>query len=73
MEKPILDGARSRFRVSSAEVGGLDRWQRVEVGFALVSVAPHQASAIMDEVEGFVWSFPEVEVLFAERSWLEQA
>ncbi len=71
--KPIIDGARHRFRVSAAEVGGLDRWQRAEIGFAVVSVASHQARAIMDEVERFVWSFPEVEVLLAERSWLDDA
>jgi len=70
--KPIVEGARQRFRVSAAEVGGLDRWQRAELGFAVVSAVPHQASAIMDEVERFVWSFPEVEVLLAERNWLEE-
>jgi uncharacterized protein YlxP (DUF503 family) len=69
---PILEGARRRYRVASAEVGRQDEWQRAELGFAAVSGTVRQAGAIIDEVERFVWSFPEVEVLEAERTWLEE-
>ena len=30
------------------------------------------AGAIIDEVERFVWSFPEIEVIEADRTWLEE-
>jgi uncharacterized protein len=70
---PIVEGARRRFRVASAEVGHQDDWHRAELGFAAVSGTVRQAGAIIDEVERFVWSFPEVEVLEADRTWLEEA
>lgn len=70
---PILDGARRRYRVSAAEVGHQDRWQRAELGFAVVSGSVAQAGAVVDEVERFIWSFPDVEVSSTERTWLEDA
>ena len=67
--RPIVDGARHRFRISAAEVGYQDKWQRARLGFAVVAADAGQATEVMDHVERFVWSFPEVEVLgcdFAE-------
>ncbi len=69
--KPIVEGARQRFRVSAAEVGYLDKWQRAGLGFAVVAAQQHHATDVMDEVERFVWSFPEAEVAGSERTWLE--
>jgi uncharacterized protein YlxP (DUF503 family) len=69
---PIVEGARRRFRVASAEVGHQDDRHRAELGFAAVAGSVRQAGAIIDEVERFVWSFPEVEVLEADRTWLEE-
>lgn len=69
--KPILDGARHRFGVSAAEVGSLDKWQRADLGFAVVSGQPRQVIDIVDELERFIWSFPEVEVISTERTWLD--
>lgn len=69
--RPILDGARNRFRVSAAEVGHQERWQRAQLGFAVVASTAGHASEVMDSIERFVWSFPEVEVLRADRHWLE--
>ncbi len=68
---PILDGARRRHRVAVAEVGHQDRWQRSELAFATVASSERQAREILDAVERFVWSFPEVEVSSARRSWLD--
>lgn len=67
----ILDGSRRRFGVSSAEVDHQDTWQRAALGFAVVASSPGTADQVLDSVEDFVWSHPEVEVLRAERSWLE--
>ena len=69
---PILDGARRRHRVAVAEVGHQDRWQRSELAFATVASAERQAREVLDAVERFVWSFPEVEVSATRRSWLDE-
>jgi uncharacterized protein YlxP (DUF503 family) len=70
--KPILDGARNRYRVAAAEVGVQDLWQRAKLGVAVVSSTPSHATEVLDEVERFIWSFPEIEVITAERSWMDQ-
>jgi uncharacterized protein len=69
--KSILEGARHRFGVSVAEVGAQDTWQRAILGFAVVASSQHQATAVIDEVDRFVWSHPEVDVLSVDRRWLE--
>lgn len=69
--RPIVDGLRRRFHVSSAEVGQLDKWQRADIGVAVVSGTQGHVLEVLDEVERFVWSFPEVEVLASHRSWME--
>lgn len=71
--KPIVEGARRRFHVASAEVGLLDKWQRAEVGVAVVGNRESHVVEVLDEVERFVWSFPEVQVVAARRSWVEEA
>ncbi len=69
--RPVLDGARHRYRVSAAEVGGQDSWQRAGLGFAVVASSHSGAVEVIDAVERFVWSFPELEVLSADRTWSE--
>jgi uncharacterized protein YlxP (DUF503 family) len=64
--RPILDGARQRFRVAAAEVAFQDKWQRASLGFAHVAAEGHHVSEVLTKVENFVWSFPEVEVLDCE-------
>ena len=71
--RPILDGCRHRFGVAAAEVGYQDRWQRAGLGFSVVASTPAHAAEVLDRVERFVWSFPEAEVLSAERHWLEES
>ena len=67
--RSVLDGARNRFRVASAEVGHQDLRQRALLGFAAVAGSPGHVTEVLDQVERFVWSFPEVEVLATERTW----
>jgi hypothetical protein len=69
---PILEGARRRHRVAVSEVGFQDQWQRSELAFATVASSETQAREVLDAVERFVWSFPEVEVIAARRSWLDE-
>jgi uncharacterized protein YlxP (DUF503 family) len=69
--KTILEGGRRRFHVAGAETDHQDKWQRAELAFVAVSSSQAQVEQIIDEVERFVWSFPEAEVLSAERFWTE--
>lgn len=70
---PILEGSRRRYRVASAETDHQDSWQRAELGFAAVGAAAGYVAEVIDAVERFVWSFPEVEVVDVTRAWLEDA
>jgi uncharacterized protein YlxP (DUF503 family) len=38
---------------------------------AVAGTAGH-LTEVLDQVERFVWSFPEVEVIDAERCWLDR-
>ena len=68
---PILEGARRRHRVAAAEVDHQDTWQRAALAFATVSGEERMAKAVLDEVDRFVWSFPEVDVIDQRVRWLE--
>ena len=69
--RPVLDGIRRRYSVAAAEVAYQDKWQRARIGIAAVSGSANHASEMIDDVERYVWSFPELQVLQVERSWLE--
>lgn len=69
--KGLLEGSRRRFAVSAAEVDHQDVWQRAALGVAVVASTASQAEAVMDSVEEFVWSHPEIEVVDSLRSWLD--
>jgi uncharacterized protein len=69
--RPIVDGARHRFAVSAAEVDHQDLWQRATLAMAVVSGTESQARDVLDAVERFVWSFPDIEIMEAELRWME--
>ncbi|MFP5489729.1 MAG: DUF503 domain-containing protein [Acidimicrobiia bacterium] len=69
--RALLDGARHRFEVSAAEVGGQDTWQRATLGFAIVASEARIASETVDAIDRFVWSHPEIEVLDVAVRWHE--
>ena len=69
--RPIVDGVDHRYPVAVAEVEHQDQWQRARIGVAAVSGTPRQVTEILDEVERFVWSRPDIEVGLVERTWLE--
>ena len=70
--KTITEGARRRFQVAAAETDHQDQRQRAELAFAAVSSSATQVTEVVDGLERFVWSFPEVEVLDVRRDWLER-
>ena len=69
--RSLLDGARQRFSVSAAEVGGQDTWQRASLGFAVVASEAHLVEEVIDSIERFLWSRPDVEVVGAELRWMD--
>jgi hypothetical protein len=69
--KHLVETTRVRFGVAAAEVGYLDQWQRSELGFAAVAGSPGHVTELLDSVERFLCSHPEIEVLSGDRSWLE--
>jgi hypothetical protein len=71
--RPIVEGIRHRFQISVAEVGYQDKWQRSLVGMAVVSDSYSHAVEVIDSVERWVWSKPEVEVCGFETTWTDES
>jgi hypothetical protein len=69
--RPIVDGLRHRFKVSVAEVGYHEQWQRAEIAVAAVSGTDTQLREVLASVERFVAAAPGVELLDVETAWLE--
>jgi uncharacterized protein YlxP (DUF503 family) len=69
--RPIVDGLRSKFKVSVAEVDHLDQWQRAGIGVALVAGTESHLRDVLDSVERFVANAPDVELCDVEMSWME--
>ena len=69
--KHVVESCKARFGVAAAEVGYQDQWQRSELGFAAVAGSPGHVEEVLDAVERFVWSNPELEVVAGSRTWLE--
>jgi uncharacterized protein YlxP (DUF503 family) len=69
--KALVEGSKRRFGVAAAEVDHQQQWQRAVLGFAAVASTERHATDVIDEVDRFVWSHPDVQVLATERRWLE--
>jgi uncharacterized protein YlxP (DUF503 family) len=69
--RPILEGIRNRFSLSVAEVGHQDKWQRATIGGAVVSGSPSHANEVVQAVERWVWSRPDVEVAGFDSQFLD--
>lgn len=67
----LIETVRARYPVAIAEVDHQDKWQRAEIGLAAVSSSARQVEEILDGVERYIWSVPDIEVGQAVRTWLE--
>jgi uncharacterized protein YlxP (DUF503 family) len=67
----LLDTARRRYGVAAAEVDYQDLWQRAALAFAAVAQDAGHVQDVLDSVERFVWSHPEIEVTDSGRHWLD--
>jgi hypothetical protein len=75
--RSLVEAPRRRFGVAAADVGEADVGQAgphrgAVLGYAAVSSSPAQAEAVIDSVEAFVWSHPDIEVVDARRRWLPE-
>lgn len=71
--KHLVETAKTRFGVAAAEVGFQDQWQRSQLAFAAVAGSARHVEEVLDSVECFVWSHPEVTVIGSNRTWLDPA
>jgi uncharacterized protein len=69
--RPIIDGLRNRYRVSVAEICHQDLWQRATIGIAVVGADVSTVEDVLTHCERFVESFPEIEILELQQSWLD--
>lgn len=69
--KHLIETSKVRFEVAAAEVGFQDQWQRSELAFVAVAGSPGHVEDVLDSVERFVWSHPEVTVVGADRTWMD--
>jgi uncharacterized protein len=69
--KHLVETARRRYAVSASEVGHHDEWGRTTIGFAAVAADVRHVEDVLDKVERFVWSHPEIEVTSSERYWID--
>lgn len=69
--RPVVEGARRRFKVAASEVGQNDLWQRARIGVAAVGGTESHVRDVIDEVERWVWAQPGLEVLSMQRTWLD--
>jgi uncharacterized protein YlxP (DUF503 family) len=60
--KSMLEGLRSRFNVSAAEVDHLDLWQRAAVGIACVSNSQQHNDEVLNKVVDWIEANPRVYV-----------
>jgi uncharacterized protein YlxP (DUF503 family) len=67
----LIEASRQRFGVSASEVAHHDLWQRAGLGFSVVAPSAAHAQKLLDQVERFVCSHPEIEVISIDRQWLE--
>lgn len=67
----LIEASRQRFGVSASEVAHHDRWQRAGLGFSVVAPSAAHAGLLLDRVERFIWSHPDIEVVSIQRHWLD--
>ncbi|TCQ02168.1 DUF503 domain-containing protein [Serpentinicella alkaliphila] len=52
--KSVIERIKSRFNVSIAEIGELDKWQLSEIGFCCISNSRRHADEVIQSVINFI-------------------
>ena len=58
--------------VAAAEVDFADKWHRTALGISVVGNAIGHLEQVMDDIERYLWSRPDTEVLELARSWWDE-
>lgn len=69
--RPLVEGARNRYRVAISEVDHQDLHQRAVIQAASVASAGHVVTEVLDAVERLAWSSPGLDVIASNRWWPE--
>ncbi len=69
--KPIVEGLRNRFHLSVAEVDHHDTWQRSAVAVAIVAADHRHVVEVLEAVERFVATAPDVDLIDTAITWLD--
>ena len=67
----LVEASRQRFGVSASEVAHHERLQRAGLGFSVVAPSAAHAQQLLERVERFVRSHPEIEVISTDQHWVE--
>ena len=68
--KSMLEGIRSKFNVSAAEVEHMDLWRRATVGIACVSNSQQFVDQVLNKVVDWVESNPRVNITDVQLEFL---
>ena len=71
--RPVIDRIRHRHHLSVAEVDRQDDPGRAVIEVAVVSSSPAHATEVLDGVDRLVWAADGMEVIAAERRWLDDS
>jgi uncharacterized protein YlxP (DUF503 family) len=69
----LLDTSRRRYKVAASELDFQDLRQRALLGFAAVAADVAHVDEVLDEVQRFVWSHPELEIVSSDRIWIDES
>ena len=61
--KKLVDNVRNRFKVSVAEVGSHELWQRAELGVSVVGSDRAVINSLLDKVLNFIEGLHLVEII----------
>ena len=69
--RPITERLPNKLGVAVAEVENQNEHRFSRIAIVAVSGSARQTTELIDEAERFVWSRPDLEVLDANRTWME--
>lgn len=68
--KRIMTRSKQRFNISISEVDYHDTWQRTKLAIVTVALQQVSAEVVLQQVQQFVDSFPEIERTITNIEWL---
>lgn len=69
--RPITERLPNKLGVAVAEVDDQNEHRFSRIAIVAVSGSARQTTELIDEAERFVWGRPDLEVVDADRTWME--